>query len=152
MTELCAGVAVAAVHREPAAEDAGRRRLGDVAPGRHVALLRAGAALDVSAARLWPLIREQASGSAAAEQDARRAEGVLNERRSKSQQFFSSAASQWDRLRGELFGQQFQHDTVLAMLDPRLRVGDLGCGTGQFSALIRPTSRTWWPSMPRPRC
>ena len=95
-------------------------------------------AFDASAARLWPLIREQASGSAAAEQDARRAEGVLNERRSKSELFFSSASSQWDRLRGELFGQQFQHDTVLAMLDPRLRVGDLGCGTGQFSALIAP--------------
>ena len=96
------------------------------------------ASLDASAARLWPLIREQASGSAAAEQDARRAEGVLNERRSKSQQFFSSASSQWDRLRTELFGQHFQHDTVLAMLDPRLRVGDLGCGTGQFSALVAP--------------
>jgi ArsR family transcriptional regulator len=95
-------------------------------------------ALDAPAARLWPLIREQASGSAAAEQDLRRAEGVLNERRSKSEQFFSSAASQWDRLRGELFGQQFQQDTVLAMLDPRLRVGDLGCGTGQFSDMLAP--------------
>ena len=63
---------------------------------------------------------------------------MLNERRSKSEQFFSSASSQWDWLRGELFGQQFQHDTVLAMLDPRLRVGDLGCGTGQFSALVAP--------------
>ena len=63
---------------------------------------------------------------------------MLNERRSKSQQFFSSASSQWDRLRTELFGQHVQHDTVLAMLDPRLRVGDLGCGTGQFSALVAP--------------
>ena len=95
-------------------------------------------ALDQSATRLWPLVREQASGSAAIEQDAKRAESVLHERRSKSQQFFSSASSQWDRLRTELFGQQFQHDTVLAMLDPRLRVGDLGCGTGQFSALVAP--------------
>ena len=95
-------------------------------------------ALDASAARLWPLIREQANGSAATEQDARRAEDVLHERRSKSEQFFSSASSQWDRLRGELFGHQFQHDTVLAMLDSRLRVGDLGCGTGQFSRLVAP--------------
>lgn len=94
--------------------------------------------LDGAAARLWPVIREQASGSAAAEQDARRADAVLSERRSKSEQFFSSASSQWDKLRGELFGQQFQHDTVLAMLDPALRVGDLGCGTGQFSALVAP--------------
>jgi ArsR family transcriptional regulator len=94
--------------------------------------------LDQPAARLWPLIREQASETSAAEQDARRAEGVLAERRSKSAQFFSSASGQWDRLRAELFGQQFQSEAVLAMLDRRLRVGDLGCGTGQFSALIAP--------------
>lgn len=94
--------------------------------------------LDVPAARLWPLIREQASETTAAEQDQRRAEGVLAERRSKSAQFFSSAAGQWDRLRGELFGQQFQHEAVLAMLDVTLRVGDLGCGTGEFAALVAP--------------
>lgn len=96
------------------------------------------AVLDAPAARLWPLIREQASETSAAEQDARRAEGVLADRRSKSAEFFSSAAGQWDHLRGELFGQAFQLDSVLAMLDPRLRVGDLGCGTGQFSALVAP--------------
>ena len=94
--------------------------------------------LDQPAARLWPLIREQASDTSAAEQDARRAEAALAERRSKSAQFFSSASGQWDRLRAELFGQQFQIDAVLAMLDRRLRVGDLGCGTGQFSALVAP--------------
>jgi len=95
-------------------------------------------ALDQPAARLWPLIREQAGETSAAEQDARRADAVLAERRSKSAQFFSSASGQWDRLRAELFGQQFQAEAVLPMLDRRLRVGDLGCGTGQFSALVAP--------------
>ncbi|MBP7778428.1 MAG: metalloregulator ArsR/SmtB family transcription factor [Acidobacteria bacterium] len=94
--------------------------------------------LDQPAARLWPLIREQASETSTAEQDARRAESVLAERRSKSAQFFSSASGQWDHLRAELFGQQFQFDAALAMLDRRLRVGDLGCGTGQLSALLAP--------------
>lgn len=94
--------------------------------------------LEAPAARLWPLVREQASETTAAEQDARRAEAVLAERRTKSAQFFSSASGQWDHLRAELFGQQFQHDAVLAMLEPRLRVGDLGCGTGQFAALVAP--------------
>jgi ArsR family transcriptional regulator len=94
--------------------------------------------LGASAARLWPLIREQASETTAAEQDARRAEAVLSERRSKSVAFFSSAAGQWDHLRAELFGGGVQHDAVLALLDPRLRVGDLGCGTGQFAALVAP--------------
>ncbi|MEZ5419651.1 MAG: metalloregulator ArsR/SmtB family transcription factor [Vicinamibacterales bacterium] len=95
-------------------------------------------ALEAPAARLWPLIREQAGETTAAEQDARRAEGILAERRTKSAEFFSSAAGQWDHLRGELFGQQFQQEAVLAMLDRRLRVGDLGCGTGQFAALVAP--------------
>lgn len=94
--------------------------------------------LGTAAARLWPLIREQASQTTAAEQDLRRTEAILAERRSTSVAFFSSAAGQWDHLRGELFGQQFQHEAVLAMLDPRLRVGDLGCGTGQFAALVAP--------------
>lgn len=96
------------------------------------------ASLDQAAARLWPLIREQASETAAVEQDQRRAEAVLAERRTKSAQFFSSASGQWDHLRADLFGQQFQFDAVLAMLDRRLRIGDLGCGTGQFSALVAP--------------
>lgn len=94
--------------------------------------------LQAPASRLWPLIREQASDTAAAEQDARRVDGVIAERRSKSAAFFSSASGQWDHLRNELFGQQFQQDAVLALLDPRLRVGDLGCGTGQFAALVAP--------------
>ncbi|MEZ5293608.1 MAG: metalloregulator ArsR/SmtB family transcription factor [Vicinamibacterales bacterium] len=96
------------------------------------------AALGQPAARLWPLIREQALETAAAEQDGRRAEAVLAERRSTSVAFFSSASGQWDRLRTELFGQQFQQEAVLALLDPRLRIGDLGCGTGQFAALVAP--------------
>jgi ArsR family transcriptional regulator len=96
------------------------------------------ATLGPSAARLWPLIREQASETTAAEQDARRADAVLADRRSKSVAFFSSAAGQWDHLRAELFGAAFQHDAVLALLDPRLRVGDLGCGTGQFAAMVAP--------------
>lgn len=95
-------------------------------------------ALDAPAARLWPLLREQASETAAAEHDARRVEAVMAERRSTSAQFFSSAAGQWDHLRNELFGQQFQQDALLALLDPRLRLGDLGCGTGEFSALVAP--------------
>lgn len=94
--------------------------------------------LDGAAARLWPLLREQATETSAAEQDARRADAVLAERRSKSVAFFSSAAGQWDHLRGELFGQQVQQDALLALLDPRLRVGDLGCGTGQFAAQVAP--------------
>ena len=94
--------------------------------------------LEASAARLWPLIREQMSTSPAAEHDDRRAKGVLEQRRSTSEAFFSKASGQWDRLRAELFGQAFHAQAALALLDPSLRVGDLGCGTGQLSALLAP--------------
>jgi ArsR family transcriptional regulator len=94
--------------------------------------------LETSAARLWPLIREQVSGTAAAEQDDRRLKGVLEQRRSTSEAFFSKASGQWDKLRADLFGQAFHAQAALALLDGALRVGDLGCGTGQLSALLAP--------------
>ena len=48
-----------------------------------------------------------------AEQDERRLESVLARRRSKSQEFFSSASGQWDRLRAELFGESFHLHALL---------------------------------------
>ena len=94
--------------------------------------------LDASSRRLWRLVREQVSGLAAAEEDARRLQAVLEQRRTKSQEFFSTAAGDWDRLRGELFGPRADLVGLLGLLDTRWTVGDLGCGTGQVSALIAP--------------
>ncbi len=51
--------------------------------------------------------------TAAAAQDQRRLQAALAERRTKSQEFFSSSAGQWDRLRDELFGDRF-HLAALA--------------------------------------
>lgn len=94
--------------------------------------------LDAGARKLWPLIREQLSRGSAADQDERRLKGVLARRRSKSEAFFSSASGRWDLLRQELFGSVFHVQALLALLDPRLVVGDLGCGTGQISAALAP--------------
>src|SRR6059058_5196175 len=69
--------------------------------------------LDSSARRLWLLVREQVGSSPAAAQDQRRLQAVLAERRTKSQEFFSSSAGQWDRVRDELFGDRF-HLAALA--------------------------------------
>jgi ArsR family transcriptional regulator len=95
-------------------------------------------ALDSSAQRLWRLVREQVAGLAAAEQDAQRVEGVLRERRTRSQEFFSTSAGEWDRLRVELFGARWDLLGLLALLDPGWTVGDLGCGTGQLAASLAP--------------
>jgi ArsR family transcriptional regulator len=94
--------------------------------------------LDASARRLWVLVREQVGTTAAALQDQRRLQAVLAERKTKSQEFFSSSAGQWDRLRDEMFGERFHLGALPAFADPSWTVGDLGCGTGQSSAALAP--------------
>src|SRR5580765_4603920 len=94
--------------------------------------------LDGSARRLWLLVREQVGPTPAAAQDQRRLQAALAERRTKSQEFFSSAASQWDRLRDELFGDRVHLGALAALADSDWVLGDLGCGTGQVSAALAP--------------
>jgi SAM-dependent methyltransferase len=97
--------------------------------------------LDAGATRLWPLIREQVAATSAAGQDDRRLRGVLARRRAKSQEFFATAAGDWDRLRSDLFGDTFFLWSVLGLIDPTLVVGDLGCGTGQLTETVAPYVR-----------
>jgi ubiquinone/menaquinone biosynthesis C-methylase UbiE len=94
--------------------------------------------VDPGARRLWQVVRDQAAALPAAGEDARRLRTVLAERETKSQRFFSSAAGQWDRLRAELFGQRAELMGLLGLLDGDWAVGDLGCGTGQVSAVLAP--------------
>src|SRR4051812_38188264 len=81
--------------------------------------------LDPSARRLWLLVREQVGSSAAAMQDQRRLQSVLAERRTKSQEFFSSSAGHWDRLRDEMFGDRFHLAALPAFADSSWTMGDL---------------------------
>ena len=97
--------------------------------------------LDPGAKRLWPIIKEQVAATSAAGQDDRRLRGVLARRRAKSQEFFASAAGDWDRLRSDLFGDTFYLWGVLGLIDPTLVVGDLGCGTGQLTEVVAPYVR-----------
>jgi SAM-dependent methyltransferase len=97
--------------------------------------------LDSGAGRLWPLIREQVAGTAAAGQDDVRLQSVLARRRAKSREFFATAAGDWDRLRSDLFGDTFYLWAVLGLIDPTLVVGDLGCGTGQLTETVAPHVR-----------
>jgi len=94
--------------------------------------------LDLGARQLWPVIRDQVGGASGAGQDARRLQSVLQRRREKSRAFFSSAAGQWDRLRLQLFGGRTHLMALLSLVDDRLIVGDLGCGTGQMSEALAP--------------
>src|SRR5687768_9573461 len=103
--------------------------------------MSSGDELDPGAKRLWPIIREQVAATSAAGQDDRRLRGVLARRRAKSQEFFASAAGQWDHLREDLFGDTFYLWAVLGLIDPALTVGDLGCGTGQLTETVAPYVR-----------
>jgi len=95
-------------------------------------------ALDAPARRLWLLVREQVGSTTAAAQDQRRLQAALAERRTKSQEFFSSSAGQWDRVREDLFGDRFHLAAFAALAESTWVVGDLGCGTGQVSAALAP--------------
>ena len=99
------------------------------------------ARLESSARTLWEIVREQVAGSPVAAQDAQRLRSVLAQRRTKSQEFFSSSAGQWDRLRAELFGERADVTALLALLDEGWTVGDLGCGTGRLSESLAPFVR-----------
>jgi len=89
-------------------------------------------------AQLWALTRTQLEGKSAAAQDLRRLERVLAARRAASAQFFATASGKWDKLRDELFGNDFAFRAVAGLLDDEWTVADLGCGTGAMTAILAP--------------
>ena len=93
--------------------------------------------LDPATRRLWHLVRDEVMHSTAADQDARRTQAVLSERSTRSQQFFSTSAGQWDKMRLELFGRRADV-ALLGLLDESWAVADLGCGTGAISQSLAP--------------
>jgi ArsR family transcriptional regulator len=90
---------------------------------------------------IWDLTRGQLLGRAGVEQDARRLERALERRTEASKQFFASAATQWDRVRDELFGREAFPKAMLSLLPADWVVGDLGCGTGTTMAMLAPHVR-----------
>lgn len=87
---------------------------------------------------VWTLARAQVAERPGAAQDQRRLKSALARRAARSQTFFASSASHWDRLREELFGQDFFLQGLLGLADDRWTVGDLGCGTGIVSSALAP--------------
>ena len=98
--------------------------------------------LDPAAKRLWHVVRDQVSAAPGAAQDTRRVESVLEQRvstrRSRSQDFFSTAHGSWDAMRADMIGKRTDLLALLDLLDERWVVGDLGCGTGHVSELLAP--------------
>jgi ArsR family transcriptional regulator len=84
--------------------------------------------LDPDAGQLWQLAREQSESWSVLQQDERRLAQRLEQR--STQEFFASAAEDWDRLRTDLYGHRFAMQAALALLPRDFVVVDLGCGTG----------------------
>lgn len=94
--------------------------------------------LEPPAKRLWLLAREQTDNWATLQQDELRLARRLSERNGDSEAFFNGAAAQWDKLRGELYGQDFTLSAALGLLNPDQVVADIGCGTGPMTAQLAP--------------
>ena len=93
--------------------------------------------LDQATRRLWHIVRDEVMHSSATDHDARRTQAVLAERSTRSQQFFSTSAGQWDKMRLELFGRRADV-ALLGLLDESWAVADLGCGTGAITQSLAP--------------
>lgn len=110
------------------ARDSGSSRFYTLVPSR----------LDHFSRRLWNVVKEQASGSPVAQQDARRRDSVLNDRRGKMKSFFSGVAGSWDQMRADLIGARTDLLALLDLFDESWTVGDLGCGTAQLTEALAP--------------
>lgn len=91
-----------------------------------------------TARELWRLVRRELAASPRSREDQRRLLTVLAERPGRSQAFFSSAAGRWTEMRQELFGQRFDLEAMLALLDRQWTLADLGCGAGNLAAALAP--------------
>jgi len=94
--------------------------------------------LDPPARKLWNLAREQTDAWPTVQQDGLRLARRLKQRQRDSQQFFAGTAGRWDKLRRELYGEQFTTDAMLALIPSHYIVADLGCGTGHLAAELAP--------------
>jgi ArsR family transcriptional regulator len=97
--------------------------------------------VDPAARRLWLLAREQTQSWATLAQDELRLRRRLRARDTDSQAFFAGAAGQWDKLRGQLYGQGFSRSALAALIPGDWVVADLGCGTGSVTAEVAPFVR-----------
>jgi ArsR family transcriptional regulator len=99
---------------------------------------KSGAPAGSAKSQIWALTRAQLAERAGVDHDRRRLARVLARRSETSQHFFATAAGQWDRLRTELFGDDFATRALVGLMPANWTVADLGCGTGSLLAGLAP--------------
>jgi len=97
--------------------------------------------LDPAARKLWVVAREQTDAWPTVRQDQLRLDRVLRDRAVDRDAFFAGAATEWDGLRRQLYGERFNLAALAALLPASAVVADLGCGTGFLAAELAPWVR-----------
>jgi len=87
-------------------------------------------ALTAEQARIWALIAADAEGNVVVAGDRLRMEQLVAQRAVSSREYFGQVATDWDRIRTDLYGEGLDALALAALLPPDWVVADLGCGTG----------------------
>ena len=88
--------------------------------------------------KLWIAVRDQLQGEDDHDDDIRRLKFVIAERKMDSKDFFGRVAGDWNEIRHSLFGEGFTAPALLAMINPKWTIADLGCGSGDVTRLLMP--------------
>jgi ArsR family transcriptional regulator len=94
--------------------------------------------MSAEATELWTIAIMNSVELPGVSEDEERLISVLAQRHSDSRTFFKTVGSDWEALRQGLFGSHFTSIALLSLLDPSLRVADIGCGIGNAASLIAP--------------
>lgn len=92
-------------------------------------------AVDDAAREIWAVLQRDFAASLQHTEDDSRLQAALADRQMDGDTFFGKMRDQWDRVRTELWGDDFALPTLLSLLPDGLKIADLGCGTGE--ALVR---------------
>lgn len=85
---------------------------------------------------LWNIVAASCEDLPQAEEDAARMNSVLAQRHTDSRHFFQTVGIDWESMRKDLFGSEFTANALLCLIDPSLRVVDIGSGIGNAASLI----------------
>ena len=101
-------------------------------------LYRISSEMPVETRELWEIATNNVNSVPGATEDDARLVAILAERHADSRTFFQNIGSEWESFRRELFGSDFTSLALLSLIDPSLRVVDIGCGIGNAALMIAP--------------